>query len=77
MATNTVVAEATHVGPANSNVRVTEVNGMIHIIVDPTQNFGPSKSGKMNLMACTSGFRDIPVNSARGNPLRLSLNLGE
>jgi hypothetical protein len=48
---------------------VTLKNGKIQVTFDPTQDLGPSSSGKTTLVAKTGGAKDVP-----GQP-GLKLNL--
>jgi hypothetical protein len=53
-----------------NNVQVQEIEGKLHIIIDPKANLGPSASGKMIGVASTGGFTVIPGG------MKLNLYLG-
>jgi hypothetical protein len=47
-------------------------SGKLHIVLDPTQNFGPSKSGKTTIVASSRGATSVYVN---GEDLYINLNV--
>ena len=42
------------------NVDVTLKGGKIHIVIDPNERFGKSKSGKTDIVASTEGATKVP-----------------
>ncbi len=44
----------------DSNIRATMSGDWLIIVIDSTQDLGPSSTGKMNTVASTHGFKDFP-----------------
>ena len=54
------------------NVEMQLENGKLHIVVDLSQDFGPSSSGKTTIIASSEGNADVP-GAAAG--VKLGLNV--
>lgn len=59
------VAEAEEIG-ADTNIRATMCGDWLILLVDTTQDLGPSSTGKMRTVASTHGFQDL-LDGLRGN----------
>ena len=60
------------IGKENS-INMYEEDGLLHFIVNPDMEIGPSASGKTTLVASSGGNLSITLNS--GRVLKLGLNL--
>ena len=57
----------------NSSLHVYEESGLLHIVVDTTQELGPSASGKTTLIASSGGNAALELED--GRQVKLGLNL--
>jgi hypothetical protein len=56
-----------------SSIQVYEEDGLLHFVVDPSREIGPSASGKTTLVASSGGNASITLEN--GTVLKLGLNL--
>jgi len=57
----------------NSSINMYEEDGLLHFVVDPSVECGPSASGKTILVASSGGNASIELEN--GRVLKLGLNL--
>jgi hypothetical protein len=60
-----------------NNVKAQVVEGKLHLVIDLAHKPTPSKTGKMNLLASSGGFKELllPEGSSVGT-VKVSLNVG-
>ena len=60
-----------------NNVKAQVVEGKLHLVIDLAQQPTPSKTGKMNLLASSGGFKELILPAGHKiDAVKVSLNVG-